>query len=159
MILDKHGRPMQSQEFEDYKESDFDDLWGDGTQVIDDALAMNTGKAITEKDLLTEGKYPLHLEKGAEVWAVRSKNGDVHVEVNVMPYRWEGYWKKVQSMKDQWKDVSGESKPWYHLEGFVIAVLYALYDVHPMWDEAEFEKVLWREMPEAWISPEFAPKH
>ena len=157
MLLDQFGKPMQDTAFEDYK-WDTTDLHGDSDQVLTDAFVMDYGKAVTTTDLATAGRYPLHSEEGVEIFSEKNDAGQVQIVVNVMPYRWDNYWAKVQAMKDKWNDVKGEEKPWYHLEGFVIAILTAIHDVHPMWDEAEFEKVLWREMPDAWISPEFAPK-
>ena len=134
-----------------------DDLHGDSVQVLDDAFVLNPGAALTQ-DIANAGSYPLHIETGAEVWADKNEKGEVSVRVHVMPWRWTEYRKKLQEMKDQWKGVTGPTKPWYHLEGFVTAVLAAKFDVHPQWDEEAFERVLWREIPEAWISPEFAPR-
>jgi len=172
MLLDANGNPIQRQaddmewdEIEDTSDS-FDHLWGGSDQVLMDAYTHNTGLALATSDLYTEGNYPLHIEKGAEVWLEKERTNiggasgkyKMRIRVLVHPWRWKLYHKKLQEMKDQWKDVTGESKPWYHVESFVVAILTAIHGVHPMQDEEAFERVLWREMPEAWISPEFAPK-
>ncbi len=154
----------QPKEFDDYKDATFDDLQGGSDQVLGDAYLLDTGKAITEKDLFTEGSYPLHLEPGAEVWAVRDKQGAVQVRVLVEPWREETYREELEVHRRTFNTLTDEQKktqptPIYHLKAYHVAIMSALHDVHPYWDEEEFEKVLWREMPDAWIDVSKAPRH
>ena len=50
--------------FEDIDNDSFGALEGSSENVIANAYALDTGKALTETDLLTEGTYPLHVAPG-----------------------------------------------------------------------------------------------
>ena len=182
MILDKHGNPMKSslteaevqqakaegaKEWDEFREWNFDDLHGDSDQVLVDSFAMNTGSAITEADLFTDGDYPLfEIPNAVKVWAHKSPAG-ICVRMWTADWLDEDYARRLQQHKDRFEEISRKPNfreteavwPIYVLDKYHYVYLMFAHNVDPDMDEKEFEKVLWREMPFAWVDVEMAPKH
>ena len=145
--------------FKDIDNDGFGALEGSSENVIANAFVMDTGKALTEADLLTEGTYPIHEAPGQYVlMAHKFKNGNVKFEARVMLTAEKLFDEELQrdrhandlSPPDQ--RVKWNAPPW------IMALLLLQHDVHPTWDQEAFEKALYTHYPKFWLDEARAPK-
>ena len=162
MILDKHGRPMSvDDQFESFDKGDiFDALKGGSEQVLGEAFLLDTGKALTEKDLFTEGSYTLHHAPGQYILlAHKFADGSIRFEAKVYKTAEEIFDRELQADREANEHRPMDEKVKWNAPPWIIALALFEHNVNPEDDMEKFEKVLYTYYPKYWIDEARAPKY
>lgn len=133
---------------------------GDNEQVLGLAAFQNMGKAIIDDDLYPPGNYLLHeVPNMMEVRIVKDSKVQYYFVVNVYDHVLAAYKKELDIKKKKSATAPKGEKIWYDAPIWVVWDLALNQQVHPFFDEKEFEKALWENYPELWLDKSKAPRH
>ena len=145
--------------FEDIDNDSFGALEGNSENVIANAYALDTGKALTETDLLTEGTYPLHVAPGQYTLMVHKfKNGNLKFEARVLLTAEKLFDEELQRDRHANELSAPDQRVKWNAPPWILALLLFEHDVHPDWDMAAFEKALYTHYNKFWLDEARAPK-
>ena len=145
--------------FEDIEYDAFGALEGSSENVIANAMVMDTGKALTEADLLTEGTYPLHVAPGQyTLMAHKMKNGNIKFEARVMLTAEKLFDEELQRDRHANELSAPDQRVKWNAPPWIMALLLFEHDVHPDQDIVAFEKALYTHYHKFWLDEARAPK-
>lgn len=148
--------------FEDFDNKDLiTGLQGSSDQVLGEAFVLDTGAALTENDLFTEGSYVVHHVPGVYIMEYHKdpKARTEHFQIKVYDYARQEFEQELREKRDMNEHIADDQKVVYHVAPWIIADLLMNHDVHPQQDEAAFEKKLWELYPGCWLNEAKAPRH
>ena len=145
--------------FEDITYDGFDALQGGSSQVLANAFAMDTGKALTEADLFTSGTYILHQVQGQYyIVAEKRDNGRIKVRAIVNKDAELAFAEELRRHRDANELSPPDERVMYSCPPWILALLLFEHNVSPHEDEAAFERALYKHYPNFWLDKARAPK-
>ena len=122
-----------------------------------EAIAMDTGAALIEPDLFTEGTYPIHTAPGQYVLMVHKfKNGNVKFEARVYKHAEETFNKELERDRHANELSPADQRCKYNCPPWILALLLFEHDTAP--GQPDFERKLYENFPNCWLDEARAPK-
>ncbi len=138
--------------FEDYKDDGFNSLTGSSEQVLGNAFTINTGAALTEYDLFTEGRYPIHHVPGCYTLFVQKDSKKQLTFVTAVEDLAMKAWEEDRANDVAMNGIRGnEQRCKSNIPMWILAELMFVHDVTPD-DGVAFEKAVKTHYPRCWLS-------
>ena len=143
--------------FEEIEDFSFGDLKGSSEQVLGEAFIMNTGAALVEPDLFTEGTYPIHTAPGQYIIMLHKfKNGNVKFEARVYKSAEELFNKELEHDRHVNELSPAHERCKYNCPPWILALL--MFEHHTAPGQPDFERKLYENFPNCWLDEARAPK-